>query len=155
MSEDLKTRYHQLGDTKDDLPSNLFCRCCAFFFPAVLRYVSSSTSFWKDILSKYQESGQYGVFHACELETSLMLAARPETVRMDLAVDEDPAEYFTGDKFVTVFGPVNAGWRTKDVTKSGVIGAPTYATVEKGNVFFGYAVEKLFTILREISQINY
>ncbi len=113
------------------------------------------TSFWKDILSKYQESGQYGVFHACELETSLMLAARPETVRMDLAVDEDPAEYFTGDKFVTVFGPVNAGWRTKDVTKSGVIGAPTYATVEKGNVFFGYAVEKLFTILREISQINY
>ena len=91
-----------------------------------------------------------GVFPSMEL-----LAARPETVRMDLAVDEDPAEYFTGDKFVTVFGPVNAGWRTKDVTKSGVIGAPTYATVEKGNVFFGYAVEKLFTILREISQINY
>lgn len=53
VSEDLKTRYHQLGDTKDDLPSNLFCRCCAFFFPAVLRYVSSSTSFWKDMNDLY------------------------------------------------------------------------------------------------------
>lgn len=53
MSEDLKTRYHQLGDTKDDLPSNLFCRCCAFFFPAVLRYVSTSTSFWKDMNDLY------------------------------------------------------------------------------------------------------
>ena len=113
------------------------------------------TSFWAEAREKYQQSGPYGIFHACELETSLMLEARPETVRMDLAVDEDPAECFTGDKFVTVFGPVNAGWRTKDVTKSGVIGAPTYATKEKGQAFFAYAVEKLFAILQEISQINY
>ena len=113
------------------------------------------TSFWADALKEYQESGKYGVFHACELETSLMLAARPETVHMELAVDEDPADCFTGDKFVTVFGPVNAGWKTKDVTQSGVIGAPTYATEQKGHAFFAYAVEQLLAILREISQINY
>lgn len=113
------------------------------------------TPFWAEAMAKYQESGKYGVFHACELETSLMLDARPETVRMDLAVDEDPPAHFTGDKFVTVFGPINAGWRTTDVTKSGVIGAPTFATKEKGQAFFAYAVEKLLAILREISQINY
>ena len=113
------------------------------------------TPFWNDGLKDLQQSGKYGVFHACELETSLMLAARPETVHMELAVDEEPADCFKGEKYVTVFGPINAGWRTKDVTKSGVIGAPTYATKEKGQAFFAYAVEKLLAILREISQINY
>lgn len=97
----------------------------------------------------------YGVFHACELETSLMLAARPELVKMELAVDEDPAECFMGDKYVTVFGPINAGWRTKDVTKSGVIGAPTFATAEKGEVLFDYAVKELVNIISEIEKINY
>lgn len=117
------------------------------------------TPFWSDILQGegLQESGKYGVFHACELETSLMLAARPETVHMELAVDEDPAECFTGgdDKYVTVFGPYNAGWKTRDVTKSGVIGAPTYATAEKGQKLFDYAVKKLIDICNEFADVNY
>lgn len=113
------------------------------------------TDFWKDGLKGLQQSGQYGVFHACELETSLMLAARPETVHMELAVDEDPADCFKGDKYVTVFGPVNAGWKTSDVTKSGVIGAPTYATPEKGQKLFDYACKKLIDIFTEIADINY
>ena len=86
------------------------------------------TPFWNEGLQGWQ-SGKYGVFHACELETSLMLAARPETVHMELAVDEEPADCFKGEKYVTVFGPINAGWKTKDVTNSGVIGT-TYATAE-------------------------
>ena len=97
------------------------------------------TPFWNDGLKDLQQSGKYGVFHACELETSLMLAARPETVHMELAVDEEPADCFKGEKYVTVFGPINAGWKTKDVTNSGVIGAPTFATAEKGHKLFDYA----------------
>lgn len=113
------------------------------------------TDFWQDGLKGIQQSGKYGVFHACELETSLMLAARPETVHMELAVDEDPADCFKGDKFVTVFGPVNAGWKTSDVTKSGVIGAPTYATAKKGQKLFDYACKKLIDIFTEIIKIEY
>lgn len=113
------------------------------------------TDFWKDGLKDLQQSGMYGVFHACELETSLMLEARPETVHMELAVDEDPADCFKGDKYVTVFGPVNAGWKTSDVTKSGVIGAPTFATPEKGQKLFEYACKKLLDIFAEIIEINY
>jgi creatinine amidohydrolase len=113
------------------------------------------TSFWTDGLKGLKESGKYGVFHACELETSLMLAVRPETVHMELAVDEEPAECFTGDKYVTVFGPVNAGWKTRDVTHSGVIGAPTFATSEKGHQLFAYAVKKLMDIFTEIASIEY
>ncbi len=47
-------------------------------------------------------------------------------------MDEDPAAGFLGNEFVSVFGPVTAGWKTDDVTKSGVIGAPSFATAEKG-----------------------
>ena len=113
------------------------------------------TDFWADGLEGLKQSGKYGVFHACELETSLMLAARPELVHMEKAVDEDPADCFKGDKYVTVFGPVNAGWKTKDVTKSGVIGAPTFATAEKGKKLFDYACRKLIDIFSEIADINY
>ena len=113
------------------------------------------TPFWNEGLQGLQQSGKYGVFHACELETSLMLAARPETVHMELAVDEEPADCFKGEKYVTVFGPINAGWKTKDVTNSGVIGAPTYATAEKGHKLFDYACKKLLDILNEIAEINY
>lgn len=112
------------------------------------------TPFWSDGLKDIQESGKYGVFHACELETSLMLYAKGETVHMELAVDEDPYE-LNDNKYVTIVGPYIAGWKTSDITKSGVIGSPTFATKEKGQKLFDYAVKKLNDILKELININY
>ena len=43
----------QLGNAKDDLPSNLYSRCCAFYFPAGLRALSSCDSFWNDMSDLY------------------------------------------------------------------------------------------------------
>lgn len=113
------------------------------------------TSFWDKGLKGLKQSGKYGVFHACELETSLMLHAAPETVHMELAVDEEPIEALRDNDFVTLFGPYNAGWKTSDVTKSGVIGAPTYATAEKGKRLFDYAVKELKDILSTFAKTNY
>ena len=113
------------------------------------------TDFWQKGLEGVKESGLYGVFHACELETSLMLAAQPDTVHMELAVDEEPAKSLQDNHFVSVFGPVTVGWKTSDVTQSGVIGAPSYATKEKGEKLFSYAVNKLADMLREFMQIHY
>ena len=113
------------------------------------------TPFWNEGLEGIKESGTYGVFHACELETSLMLAVSPETVHMDLAVDEDPSDDFKDNKYMTILGPLTLGWKTKDVTTSGVIGAPTYGTAEKGKKLYDYAVKKLLDIIKEFSKINY
>lgn len=113
------------------------------------------TPFWNEGLEGLKQSGKYGVFHACELETSLMLAEHPDLVRMDLAVDEDPVPALGEGKYVTILGPFTAGWKTEDVTHSGVIGAPTYATAEKGEKLFDYAVNKISDIIAEILQINY
>ena len=113
------------------------------------------TPFWNEGLKDLKESGKYGVFHACELETSLMLSCAPHTVHMELAVDEDPVETLKDNRYATLFGPVNVGWKTADVTKRGVIGAPTYATEEKGNKLFEYAVKTLTDIFNELFQIKY
>lgn len=113
------------------------------------------TPFWNEGLKGLKQSGKYGVFHACELETSLMLSCRPDTVHMELAVDEDPVDALKDNRYTTLFGPVNVGWKTADVTKSGVIGAPTYATKEKGDQLFAYAVKTLNEMLNEVFQINY
>ncbi len=113
------------------------------------------TSFWAKGLEGLKESGKYGVFHACELETSLMLHIQPESVHMELAVDEDPVECLRDNDYVTVFGPYNAGWQTSDVTKSGVIGAPTLATADKGKRLLDYAVSELMHIFNAFARTNY
>ena len=113
------------------------------------------TSFWEKGLQGLKESGKYGVFHACELETSLMLYAQPQTVHMSLAVDEDPVASLRDNDYVTVFGPYNAGWKTSDVTSSGVIGAPTLATAEKGKKLFDYAVRELVQIIKAFAHTEY
>lgn len=114
------------------------------------------TPFWSDIMEKEKESeSPYGVFHACELETSLMLAIAPETVSSERVVDETPDDMFRSNKQITLFGPVNMGWRTKDVSKSGVIGTPSCASAEKGKKFLDYATDRLEEIVIEVLNFHY
>lgn len=114
------------------------------------------TDFWADILKEEKQSvSKYGVFHACELETSLIMAIAPDTVNSKRMIDETPDEMFEGDKYISLFGPINIGWATKDVSKSGVIGTPSLATPEKGERFLKYAVDKLAAIVSEIIKFHY
>jgi creatinine amidohydrolase len=114
------------------------------------------TNFWADILKEEKQSqSPYGVFHACELETSLVLAIAPETVNKDRIVDETPDEMFQDEDYISLFGPINIGWKTKDVTKSGVIGTPSLATAAKGEKFMSFAVDKLAAIVSEVLRFQY
>ena len=114
------------------------------------------TPFWQDILKTEKQSESiYGVFHACELETSLMLAIAPETVDMSQVQDETPEVMFEGKKYLSLFGPITMGWKTDDVSKSGVIGSPEFASREKGEKFMQYAVDRLAEIVTEIISFTY
>lgn len=64
-----------------------------------------------------------GFYHADELETSVVLALRPDLVRMELATPEYPA-------FPAVYGSTPVPLR--DVSVSGVFGDPRRASAEKG-----------------------
>ena len=114
------------------------------------------TDFWAELNKTLKESeSPYGIFHACELETSLMMYIAPELVDETAISDDTPDEMFSGNEYVTLFGPVNMGWKTKDVTKSGVIGSPSFASREKGEKMLRYAVDKLEKILGEIIRFHY
>lgn len=65
----------------------------------------------------------YGIVHACEFETSLMLALKPELVDLGKAVKEYPPKPNLYGKSAISLG---------DLSKSGVFGDPTLATKEKG-----------------------
>lgn len=84
-----------------------------------------------------------------------MLYLQPSSVRMDRVQDETPDAMFADDHFVTLYGPVNMGWKTMDVTHSGVIGCPTFATAEKGEKMLHYAVDKLAEIVAEVLRFQY
>lgn len=63
--------------------------------------------------------------HACELETSMMLALRPDLVRTDQTEDDpDP----TPEPVKSIFWARDFGRRTDH----GAVGYPSYATAEKG-----------------------
>ena len=111
------------------------------------------TDFWADILKEIQESPRDGVFHACELETSLVMALRPELVDESQVVATFPPEQMRRNKYVTVFGPVNMGWVTKDITATGVIGDATKGTPEKGRKLLDFAAAKLVEVFREIQAV--
>ncbi len=111
------------------------------------------TDFWEELLKDIRQSPRDGVFHAGELETSIVLALRPELVRMDRAVCTFPPEQLRRNRYVTVFGPVNMGWVTKDITATGVIGDATAGSAEKGRKMLEYAGKKLAAITEEIAAV--
>ncbi len=76
--------------------------------------------------------------HACQVETSAMLALAPELVDMSRAVDE----YMPGDP--------DTVWRIRDLKKftaSGVHGTPTISSVDKGEKLVRILVERLGELL--------
>lgn len=87
------------------------------------------------------ESGTwFGMIHACEFETSLMLDSRPELVDMSRAEREYPAfseEY--------AYGAEQLG----NVSDSGVYGDPTLASIDKGRVMFEQFVDEAVRIVEK------
>ncbi len=94
------------------------------------------------VMAEHCESPTWhGIVHACEFETSLMLAVAPHLVDMSKAVREYPERdrgYFQGGR------PMG------DLSKSGVFGDATLATAEKGEAMLSIFVESMSRALREI-----
>ena len=93
-----------------------------------------------------------GMAHACELETSLYLAIRPELVQMDRAVREIPewdSEHVWMD---WSDGPLSVKGQWSGWTESGVIGDATAASAEKGRIWLDQAVAETCQHIDEIAR---
>src|SRR6056297_1463478 len=74
------------------------------------------------------EEKAYGI-HGGDVETSLMLAFRPETVDMSQAAHfRSTAETAP----ISPIGPISYGWSSKDLNPAGTVGNAAIGTAEKG-----------------------
>ncbi|MET3697053.1 creatinine amidohydrolase [Bacillus oleivorans] len=81
----------------------------------------------------------HGMIHACEFETSLMLALKPELVDMSKAVKEYPDQPPLYGKSTISLG---------DLSKSGVFGDATLASKEKGERLLQTFIDKMVELVK-------
>lgn len=103
------------------------------------------------------ESGafkQTKISHACEWETSQILAIHPELVsgdcpaaRFSMLVDGEPSRFFHAD--YSQWGSVEVARRIEQNSPSGAFGWPELASVEKGELLFELAARELVALVRE------
>jgi creatinine amidohydrolase len=103
-------------------------------------------------LKKYRQSKIGGMGHACELETSLMLHIKPDSVHMDRVVDE--IDFITTPSYYMDWvegGTLNANPPWDDDSKTGAYGAGSLATAEKGKIWLQAAIDEKASQVREIN----
>jgi creatinine amidohydrolase len=81
--------------------------------------------------------------HACEFETSMMLALRPDLVQGDQIRDDPPAD----DPVLRGLYLAQDMWQRTD---HGAVGYPERATAEKGRAFLAAAVERTVEVIQAL-----
>ena len=93
-----------------------------------------------------EHENSYGI-HGGDVETSLMLAFRPETVDMNAARDfRSTAEHTQ----ISPSGPISYGWIASDLSDAGVVGDASLATAEKGQATAAHQVAGFIDLLRKV-----
>ncbi len=115
-----------------------------------------SETLLKESLERFKLE-ELDVFHACTLETSFMMALKPELVQTEKISKEKPHKFTeeSGHKYLKLAGTrgIEFSWLIDDVSDSGVIGDPTKATTELGKEVLELLIEKICEVLREIKQV--
>lgn len=94
----------------------------------------------KEVYKQYIETPMWeGMFHACEFETSLMLACKKDLVDMNRAKPEYPVKH-------KLYGMDNV--LLGEISKSGVYGDPTLASFQKGEDMFKQFTQNTVEIIR-------
>ncbi len=101
------------------------------------------------------EEKKHGI-HGGDIETSLMLAAMPETVRSEKAAKATPATVDMAREFkwLGAYRPAGFAWMTQDHNDTGAIGDATLATAAKGEAALARGAEAFVELLREIDRFD-
>jgi creatinine amidohydrolase len=97
---------------------------------------------------------RFGI-HAGEIETSMMLALKPEQVDMARAQDFHSTSQHRAQTF-SILGDgrsAKLGWQMQDYNPQGAVGNAAAATAEKGRALLGAAGRSLAQLLTEIDQL--
>ena len=104
-------------------------------------------SWWelaKEALDQVKEAGPTGSGHAGEMETSLMMALRPDLVRTDRLLDDGWLPTSVHGARVQRFG------RIDEQTERGVYGSPTAGSADKGERMLRIVVDSLVEVVEDM-----
>lgn len=101
------------------------------------------------------EEKKHGI-HGGDIETSLMLAGKPGSVRMDQAANAAPATIAMAREFkwLGAFRPAGFAWMTQDLNPSGAVGDASLATASKGEAALDHGAKAFIELLREIDRFD-
>lgn len=113
----------------------------------------AAASYWDYVIpfiKEWRETPPGGIFHACEMETSLVLHLSEELVKQE-QVKKAPwfpkSKYLTGD--LTVGGTVSTSFDFAEITEEGVAGDAKSATKEKGEELFNVITNSVAEFIEE------
>lgn len=100
------------------------------------------------------QENRFGI-HAGDVETSMMLALRPQTVDMGQARDFRSSSQDRAEKFAILGNGRSAklGWQMQDYNPMGAAGDATLATADKGRAVVEAAGRQLALLLQEVAQV--
>ncbi|MDJ0449159.1 creatininase family protein [Methylocystis sp. JR02] len=109
---------------------------------------------YPDGLFSAQEQ-RHGI-HGGEIETSLMLAFRPELVDMGRAKNFPPAtlDFERDFAWLRADRPAGFGWLTQDLSPSGAMGDASRASAEKGEATADYWATAFIELLRDVEAFD-
>ena len=100
------------------------------------------------------EEHRFGI-HAGDIETSMMLALRPQCVEMAQAQDFKSSSQWRSQHFPILGNGKSAklGWQMQDYNAMGAAGNAALATVEKGKALIEASAQQLALLLAEVSRL--
>jgi creatinine amidohydrolase len=101
------------------------------------------------------EEKKHGI-HAGDIETSLMLAAKPDTVQMDKSARVTPETIAMAQEFkwLGAYRPAGFAWMTQDLNPSGAVGDGTLAKADKGETALAQGAKAFVELLREVDRFG-
>ncbi len=101
------------------------------------------------------EEKRHGI-HGGDIETSLMLAGKPETVRMGEAPKAVPVTVAMAREFkwLGAYRPAGFAWMTQDLHPTGAVGDATLATAQKGEAALAHGAQAFVELLREVDRFD-
>jgi creatinine amidohydrolase len=121
-------------------------------------------SYWTlaaEAFGRIRTSPPGGMNHACEMESSIMLALHPEQVNLSAAQDDGPLARGDQQRFDSL--PPSPLRRVPDmlraqpyymvrnfdeISATGTVGSPSHATREKGDLFLNAAVDAVAALVQ-------
>lgn len=101
------------------------------------------------------EEIKHGI-HGGDVETSLMLAAAPDHVRMAKAEDFRPASRDMAQDFtwLNAHRPAGFAWQAQDLHPAGAIGNALLASAEKGDALLHHGAQAFCDLLKDVQNFD-